>query len=192
MFVFCSKKCPTLETNAVGPRTLWDKMFQPVGFTFRRPVSERRSHRGLRPRSVVGETRPRQSEHAGAEGAQVPASPFSQVGQEFLGEGVGPAERQHLHGAQVEVRRVRARPFVGQTRGEWSQLGHAVQRLNFLQGDGWMCHHSAIQNTTSAEIIHVDAACRSDHTTRYCYMHAAEGFYRGFAVNIQNWFQRPH
>lgn len=33
MFVFCSKKCPTFETNVVGSRTLWDKMFQPVGFT---------------------------------------------------------------------------------------------------------------------------------------------------------------
>lgn len=77
-------------------------------------------------------------EHVGAERAQVCPSAFCQVDQQFLGEGVRPAERQCLRSAEVEVRGVRARAFVGPTRGQWSRLGHAnpQQLLVNLWRDG--------------------------------------------------------
>lgn len=50
------------------------------------------------------------------------------MGQEFLGKGIRPAERQRLHSGEVEVRGVRACAFEGATRGQWSQLRHNTLR----------------------------------------------------------------
>lgn len=131
------QKSSTLEI-LVAHREMHFK-FQPTRFMYTQCQSPRScSHRGLRPWSVVGKSSPRESQPVGAERAEICPSPFRQVGQQFLGKGLRPTERQHLHGAEVEVRGVRARAFVGSARGQWSRLGHATLRQLFmiLQRDG--------------------------------------------------------
>lgn len=50
------------------------------------------SHGGFRPRSIVGESCPGETEHVGAERTPVCPSALCQMGQEFLGKRVRPAE----------------------------------------------------------------------------------------------------